>query len=511
MPNPIVRALNEVAWAVIPKRAKQNLMLAYLAEHSGEFEDEGEGWLKLGGTSPIRELDEATRQQLIQLSYYYWRNDPVMARAVTLTRDYVMGRGVTWHAPNTETNAIIRRFWDSPNNKCLTRATGQWELMERIILAGEVFLVFFVNKLTGEITVRVLEPEEITQVIPRDDDKMVTTYYERTASQAIYNWDGHTFGAAAQEKNYYPDWEWPDLQHSTVESQGTYVCIHHIKTNSHGMRGVPVYGRIIQWVRSYKGFMEDRLTLTLAAATLAFKQKIKGSVDAVRRLASQWANVSFLRRYRVAGGGQELGPENAAGSRVLVENEAANLEQFQVNTNAANAYLDGRMIRQQMAAGTGITEPNLMGDPSVGNLASQVQMEGPMLKTFESWQQFWHDELVDVMNFVVDISDVWGDKRPGQDRKVEIDFPPIVTKDLPVVIGAVSALITAQTAAGQQFIGLRRLATYILQAFGENDIDAALKEINFDTQTPKPVPTPANQEQKVQAAIEALRLAVGEL
>ena len=134
-----------------------------------------------------------------------------------------------------------------------------------------------------------------------------------------------------------------------------------------------------------------------------------------------------------------------------------------------------------------------------------------MLKTFESWQQFWHDELVDVMNFVVRVSEKWGDKRPGQDRKVEIDFPPIVTKDLPIVIGAVSGLITAQTAAGLQFVGLRRLATYILQAFGENDIDTALEEINFNAQTTKPVPTQANQEQKVQAAIEALRLAVGEL
>ena len=119
-----------------------------------------------------------------------------------------------------------------------------------------------------------------------------------------------------------------------------------------------------------------------------------------------------------------------------------------------------------------------------------------MLKTFESWQQFWHDELVDVMNFVVRVSEKWGDKRPGNDRKVEIDFPPIVTKDLPVVMGAVASLITAQTTAGQQFIGPRRLATYILQAFGENDVDAALGEIDFgakQTQMSTPMPAPVQQ------------------
>jgi hypothetical protein len=59
-------------------------------------------------------------------------------------------------------------------------------------------------------------------------------------------------------------------------------------------------------------------------------------------------------------------------------------------------------------------------------------------------------------------------------------------------MAAVASLITAQTAAGQQFIGPRRLATYILQAFGENDLDAALAELIFKPEQPAiPSPSPA--------------------
>lgn len=512
MANPFTKRLNDsvsaFAWRVLPGGVKRDAILAFL-EHADLESDEEDGWIRAGGAATRHEMDETQRQNLVMLSYYYWRNDPVMARAVTMTRDYVMGRGITWKTKDASTEKIVRRFWDDPRNKWLTRAVGQWELQERIILAGEVILIFFVNKATGTVAVRIIEPEEITQIIPKDDDRATTIYYERTWMQAIYNWSSHVFSGEKQTKDYIPDWQWPDLSNSTVESKGTYICIHHIKTNTHGLRGVPVYSRIITWVRAYKGFMEDRLTLTLAAATLAFKQKIRGSIDAVRRLAAQWAGTSFLRRYKSAGGGREGGQESASGARVLVENEAAVLEPFNVNTNASNAYLDGRMIRQQVTAGTGITEPNLMGDPSVGNLASQVQMEGPMLKTFESWQQFWHDEIVDILQFVVSMAAKYGELRPGQDIKVEVDFPPIVTKDLPVVMGAVAALITAQTTAGQQFIGPKRLATYILQAFGETDVEDALKEVNFAEQPPTPLPT--NPEQRVQAAIEALRQAVNVL
>ena len=431
------------------------------------------GWVQMYGGGEDYEVDPALREEAIKASYYYWQLDPLMSRAVQLIRDYTFGRGITWRAPDPEAKKAMNRFWDDVDNDILNRAAGQWELAERIQLAGEVFFIFFVNKLNGAVKVRVVEPHEITQIITSGQDRRRVLYYERQWTEQIYDWTSHTWKPGTLRKDYIPHWSNPDESRSTVGDEQTYICMHHVKVNSHGLRGVPLYMRVIAWIKAYKGFMEDRATMTLAAATFAFKQKIKGSAAAVARMAAKWTTLSGDASRRYGTGGQERSP----GAQTFVENESSTLDQMQFNTNSANAYLDGRMLRQQVSAGTGISEQNLTGDPSVANLASATQMDGPQQKMFESWQQLWHDEFVQIFAFVVDMAVRHKFIQPPKDKWSEVDFPPILVKDLPTVIMAVAQLISAQSMAGIRYVPDQRLARYILDAFGEQDIDAALTEL----------------------------------
>ncbi|MCL5744572.1 MAG: hypothetical protein M1541_11700, partial [Acidobacteria bacterium] len=444
------------------------------------------GWRLMNGAGEEHELDPNLRADALQASYYYWQLDPLMSRAVQLIKDYTFGRGVTWQTEDPGATRALDRFWDSRENAILNKAVGQWELAERIQLAGEVFLIFFVSKLDGKVTVRVVEPEEITNVITDDQDKRKVLYYERRWRKQGWSWASKTWAAGEEVIDYIPDWnnERPDPSRVTVGDAGTYVCMHHIKVNSHGVRGTPLYLRVIAWVKAYKGFMEDRATLTLAAATFAFKQKVTGSAAAVARMASKWLTGSDPTSRYGGTGGREREP----GAKTLVENQNVSLEPFQTNTNAANAYLDGRMLRQQISAGAGITEQNLTGDPSVANLASATQMEGPMLKLFESWQQLWRDEFVDIFRFVVAMAVLYQYIAQPEDPWAEVSMPPIVTKDLQVVVSAVASLITAETAAGKVYVPDRRKSKYLLEAFGEQDVNAALAELEADQPAPADVP-----------------------
>lgn len=455
-----------------------------------------DGYVPLTGTAEYTELTEVERADALQASYFYWQRDPLAGRAIQLIRDYTFGRGLAWKAKDSRVTAVLKKFFADKSNRIITRAAGQWELIERAQLAGEVFLAFFVNRLTGHVKVRIIEPGEITQIISDAEDKDTILFYERKWSKRAFSWSSKAYEAGGSlVTDYLPDWtvvpprndremQTARLDNATVGDAGTYICVHHLKINSHGPRGVPLLLRVLSWLKAYKGFMEDRATLTLAAATFAFKQKIKGSAAAVARLQQQWSSFDSTRRYGTGG------KERREGAQTLIENENVSLEQFQVNTNAGNAYQDGRMLRQQVGTGVGITEQNLTGDPSVANLASATQMEGPMLKMFESWQQLFHDEIVDILDFVVAMAVQYGELHDmaDLDRSIEVDFPPIVTQDLATFINAVAALISAQAAAGQEFIAAKRLARYILQAFGENDIDAALSEVDW---TKRPAPAPA--------------------
>ncbi|HLF28212.1 MAG TPA: hypothetical protein VJG32_17925 [Anaerolineae bacterium] len=492
----------------IDRMTKSDLkeVVVQLLEHTSLMPDDG--YVRLAGGGLLwNDLDPIERSDALEASYYYWKRDPLMHRAVQLIKDYTFGRGVTWKAKEPRVSAVLSRFWKDKNNRIIAKAVGQWELAERIQLAGEVFPIFFVNTFTGHVKVRVVPPEEITDIITDPEDKDTTLYYQRTWVKQAFRWETKTWSGGRTRRDFIPDWDNRAGEYSTgARRQGTLVYMHHIKINSHGSRGDPLYYNALPWIKAYKGFMEDRATLTLAAATYAFKQRIKGSKAAVARLRQQWLDIST----RYGETGSTTGKERREGAQTIIENENVSLEQFNFDTRSGNAYTDGRMLRQQVAAGTGITEQNLTGDPSVANLASATQMEGPMLKMFESWQQLWKDEYSDIFEFVIDMAVEYGDLPPDVDRTVEVNFPPIVIKDLPTIINAVAQLISAQSMAQIEYITPERLAGYILEAFGETDVDQALTDLKqiwaARAAIQSDLTLPDDMDDKVQAAMEAVRL-----
>jgi len=302
------------------------------------------------------------------------------------------------------------------------------------------------------------------------------------------------------------------VEHSTVNinrandnSVKTAVYMAQLRSNRYGLRALPSFYAAIVWASTYKGFMEDRATLTLAAATFAFKQKIKGGKAAVARMVSQ-LGAATLGRY-----GGTRGRERYEGAQTMVENESANFEQLNFDTRASNGYTDGRMLRQQVAASTDITEPDLTGDPSVGNLASMTAMNGPQLKGFESWQQLFSDFYTAVFDFVIRQAIKYDALDPtGKDLTVEVDFPPVVGRDLSELITAISTLIGAQSLAGREFVSAKRLAAYILTAFGETDIETALKELDLEARGPGvDFVEPGALADNVADAVEVLKEALG--
>jgi len=521
----LTNLINRAVWRITPDAFKKDMMEYVLNEVRESTVSQmlsEPGWAQLSAAGVYGlEDNEIVRQDALAASRYYWHRDPLYKRAITLVRNYTFGRGVSWNATDDDVKAIIQEFWDDPDNRrTLSRATAQWELSERIQAHGELFPVFFVNRFNGHVKTSIVEPEEIGEIVTDPNDRRKPIYYCRDHTQRRFDWNAGGYTGVATKRDYYPDWEAPATQaeqqrqpgddplgvmHATVWSKRTAVYMHQWKVNSHGKRGVPAYFAVLPWVKVTKGFLEDRATITLAAATYAFKQKIKGGANALVRAVSTWGSKVF-DRYTGTGAGSRERPE---GGRTFVENEASDLQQMQFDTRSGAAYQDARIFRQMIAAGTDITEPDLTGDPSVGNLASMTAMNGPQLKGFESWQQYFKDFYTDVFDFVIRMAiihkrlgpnDAQGNKR---DLTVEVDFPPIVTNDLPQFMGAIASLITAQTSAGQRYISDRRLATYILQAFGENDVELALEELGLD-EMPEIEHLPDSVADTIERALEVM-------
>lgn len=349
------------------------------------------GWQPLGSASN-RDLvaGEIDRSGQNQLARWYYHQDPTASQAVMLHNAYTFARGVSVKAKDDRLQPWIDLFWkDMRNRHSLTRAAAQWHLNTERQLEGELFFGLFVSTLTGRVTVRLFDPAEFpdpTGIVTMPGDPTFPVYFRRTYMPRWFDFNAGVYKTGPSKTDYYPDFRnagadlngkghggwvtWPDR---------TEIYVMHVCTNPLGGRGLTHLNAGLPWIRALKGFMEDRATLTLALATFAFKQKVRGNRQAVQRLIDQWSRYETEKRYGPPGDSRE----RRQGANTLIENEASSLEQLRTDSGASNAYQDMRMFRQQAGLGAGHIFEHYLGDPSCYSADTEVLTE-------DGWMR--HDE-----------------------------------------------------------------------------------------------------------------------
>lgn len=457
------------------------------------------GWVQLG-TSDSADAEVAgaiDRRGVNRQARWYYYNDPIASQAVTLHNAYVFGRGASFRAADPDIQTWLEIFWqDARNRASLSRAQAQWRLNTDRQLDGEIFFALYVSTLTGRVTVRTIDPAEIGAVVTAPGDPQTPIYYKRTYRPQTFNFARGEYEFGKEIVEYIPDWrnagphptgyvQWPP---------STEIYLMHICTNPLGGRGLTHLATGLPWIKALKGFMEDRATLTLALATFAFKQKIKGNRTALQRVIQQWGQFEMGERYGLGG----EGTERRQGAQTFIENEGSTLEQLKTDSGAVNAYQDMRMFKQMAGIGAGGIFEHYLGTPDA-NLAIATAMELPMLKMFEFEQQLWEDVLGDILAFVVQqgvrfsralagkaqiIRDLaggfpmWVVEPVGNvDLTVTVTLPPIVQSDVAVQSAALASIAQAESMIGQQMVPPDKKAEKALSILGFDDAGAIVDKM----------------------------------
>ncbi len=461
------------------------------------------GWTPLSsGSSEDLVASQIDRVQINRQAHWYYYSDPSAQQAVLLHNAYTFARGVSFKAKDPDVQKWLERFWnDQRNRHSISRAKAQWEFNRERQLDGELYFVFYVSTLTGRVTVRTFDPSEITQIVTAPGDPTFPIYFQRTFKPRIFDFAKGKYVDGEKKVEYYPDFRNAGPHPGVVQwPANTEIYVMHVCTNPLAGRGLSHLATAIPWIKAFKGFMEDRSTLTLALATFAFKQKVKGNRQAMARVMQQWGDYETANRY-----GPGDGRERRQGANTLVENDAASLEQLKTDSGASNAYTDGRMLRQQVGIGAGgIFEHYISGDPSTGNLATATAMELPMLKMFEFEQQLWIDVFSDIFWFITLMgllygprelkgkaqpvrdfaggSPLWEIDAEEVDLSVEVSCPPIIQSDIAVQANALASIATAEQMTGQQIVPPEQKAYKALQLLGYDnagEIVDAMKQNGF--------------------------------
>lgn len=481
---------------------QSNFSTEVLTERMAELELalEDANWMKL----MLDGQDEFSRdglRKIVELARMMFIKNPLINRAVLVQALYVWGQGVNVKYKNPELNKVLQAFWDDPKNRAeFTSHQAQIYKEYDLRVEGNIFFVFFTRPTDGRVRVRTLPFDEVAEIISDPEDAKTPWFYVRSWNEQSIDSLGRR--VTRTKKAAYPDWQYlpvtkmPKISGLPIQWD---TPVYHVRTGgmSKWKFGVSEIYQAIDWARAYKEFLEDVASLMRAYSRFAWKRITKGGKKAIAaeraKMATTLANAG--------GTSTETNPAPVTGAMAIM-GEGTDLQPMQVR-GASISPEDGRRLLLMVAAAVGLPE-TYFGDVSVGTFATAKTMDRPTELAMKERQTLWTDVMKSIFGFVMlqavkynsnvkslgtveKIQDgsvyeeqvVWNS---GVKTMIDIDFPPVLEKDIQT---SVQAVITALTLNGQELKLLdEQLATrLILKALAEDDVDEIMAELFPDGET----------------------------
>ena len=476
-----------------------------------------------------REFSRQGLRAITRLARLMFLKNPLIGRGVKVKAFYVFGQGVSVRAAQDEFQQVIEAFWDDDKNQ--DEMTGHQSLTAKereIEIDGNLFLVFFTDQITGDVRLRSIPFDDVDDIICNPEDSKDPWYYRRVWTEQKTD---IATGAqsSVQRTAYYPDWRYnpaakPERIGPHEVRWSTPVC--HKKVGGFGdwKFGLSEVYAAIDWAKAYKEFLEDWATIVRAYRRFAFELSTKGGARGIAAAKSKLGTTLGLSS-------GETNPAPLVGS-TFVAGEGTSLQP--VRTAGATVGIDdARRLLLMVAAAVGLPE-TFFGDVSVGTLATAKSLDRPTELAMMDRQTFWSGLLNDILNYAFR----WAVKAPqGRLRQmgrlvvkaqgdeliervewnddanphIDIDFPPLITRDAKDEVAAIVSAATLDGKANAGILNEQDIVRMLLVALGENDIDELMAAM-YDDQGQrlgpdgKPLPTPAdNAADGMTEAVRELR------
>lgn len=511
---------------------QSNFSAEVLTERMAELELalEDANWMKL----MLDGQDEFSRdglRKIVELARMMFIKNPLINRAVLVQALYVWGQGVNVKYKNPELNNVLQAFWDDPKNRAeFTSHQAQIYKEYDLRVEGNIFFVFFTRPTDGRVRVRTLPFDEVVEIISDPEDAKTPWYYIRSWNEQSIDSVGRRVNRT--KKAAYPDWQYKPVN-KLAKISGLDIQwdspVYHVRVGgmSKWKFGVSEIYQAIDWARAYKEFLEDVASLMRAYSRFAWKRVTKGGKKAIAAERAKMATT-----LAAGGSSSETNPAPVTGAMAIM-GEGTDLQPMQVR-GASISPEDGRRLLLMVAAAVGLPE-TYFGDVSVGTFATAKTMDRPTELAMKERQTLWTDVMKSIFSFVMLQAVKYNEKiqslgsvekiidgkvyeeqvkwNSGVNTMIDIDFPPVLEKDIQT---SVQAVITALTLNGQELKLLdEQLATrLILKALAEDDVDEIMAELFPDGETlpaGRGVPNSSPSEARVKEAALKLLNAMKEL
>lgn len=514
-------------------------------------------WTNLSQDIRTLGLDDewVRRRDLLSRLRIMRKRSPLAKQAFSLLKNYVLGMGVTLRPNNKKQVAkIIDEFWDDPVNRMtFTSYESMIQALDTLFTDGDLFLVLFPDYEMGTVQLGWIDSILVQDIVTDENNWRVPRWYKVRKPQGAYDYKTGAYQSmSGDDFVFYRDWtnteELDAIRQGSLSDKANpnYAArppankievgyVYHVAINKRGKFGESELAAAADWLKAHKDFMEDRATLSRAAAQIAWKKKRKGPAsDVAAQLATlQSSLVQNISRW-------ESNPPSASGS-TIIENEGSTMEWMKTDTGAGNAVMDERILRMMVGSAVGVMN-HYFGDEASANLATATAMELPMLKMYEGWQKLLADVIKDLCRYALVVANEAGrigdedvshkyedDERDvsmitqpglqdlssvkerliamGMDRKlveaqtlslvttrqpkgvdddendnsgaidwyVDVDFPPIIQREVGGYIAALKNMFSMMPVMNIE--SQKLVVSMALTALGQNDVDEVMHKL----------------------------------
>lgn len=440
---------------------------------------EDESWQRLVSGTEL-EFSRGGLDKLVRIARIMSVKNPLIDRACTVQGLYVFGQGFTISArDDVGAQAVVDRFVGDPGNrKVLFGQTAAQARNRTMLTDGNLFLRIFPNRGNGHIKLRRIPFTQVTDIIRDPQDAETVWFYRRS-------WTDES----GLHVELYPDWRLRRQRGMGPALKGEPIMwdtpVYHVSAGGLDDMafGLPELYSSTDWARAYNAYLTDMATTARSLSTFAWKAT--GSKKA--RASTMVALDTTLG----TGGGRETNPAPGAGS-IAAPPSGGDLTPI----GKAGMMLDadnGRPFRLMVAAGTGLPDTILSGDPDQGNLATAKTLDRPTELAMRERQMMWADVYRDLCQIalvfdarspggLLDGARVTRDpawdldvvEANGEPVVVDVDFPSVLEQD---VTESITAITTAHAAG---LVPDDEAAKLAMMALGLENVDDLVAELGQD-------------------------------
>ncbi len=290
----------------------------------------------------------ASHRQTIERCQRLRAQNPLAARLIELTTDFVIGEGCTLKGPKWATE-----FWRHPLNDMNRRA---YELCDELTTTGELFIVLSTNPINKMSYVRVIPSINIDQIETDPNDSEREIRYHQLTNDLNGRW-------------------WP----SKLDEDAPQIMLHYAINKPIGeTRGRSDLAPLMTWLERYDLWLEDRVRINRYKGAYLWHVRIENPPPGILQAKqAQYATP----------------PKSGS---ILVTDATERWEALQPDIKADDVEADGRALRLMIAAGAGIPL-HFLAEGESATRATAREMGTPTYRKFAHRQFIFEHMLRDLV------------------------------------------------------------------------------------------------------------------